>query len=360
MNVFDFQHTLENCKLGLPETMKWFEDSFQSMHLENDISIPEDYSQDIFGEPDIQYPEYNFDEELQRGLAWNLEDTNLVKESLNVWESTSLGGESKDYPAVILQQAEDDAPEPLPHIIKSSPTIKYECSMKSDDDVEDIESTIQSILYKLKAQQQTIDEGNYQKNGPGRKRKFGPKTSKQLRTLVMGYLRKHFAKIISNKRCKDRKDALITIFIRWLKKLTYHLVEQCAAKNMYKKNETSNFIVAFSESHSSFLFSINKFDEVNLVESFIEYMVIYFPLDKARKLIKSMIKQNSWSQDFLQMQLEILEHREVTSKKNIKKWTENSPTFKMIFELALEVLEEDQFVNTRIGIYLTNATRYFL
>jgi hypothetical protein len=115
---------------------------------------------------------------------------------------------------VILQQAEDDAPEPLPHIIKSSPTIKYECSMKSDDDVEDIESTIQSILYKLKAQQQTIDEGNYQKNGPGRKRKFGPKTSKQLRTLVMGYLRKHFAKIISNKRCKDRKDALITIFIR--------------------------------------------------------------------------------------------------------------------------------------------------
>jgi hypothetical protein len=258
--------------------------------------------------------------------------------------------------AVILEEPEESADYKINNQVEPQTTV-------SDDVLNaegDLVSLIISTLQHLRTKQLQIDNGTYKKTGPGRTRKYGPKTSTQLRSLVIEYLRENFSKIISNKRCKDRKDALITIFIRSLKKLTYYLVEKTAAKNMYKKNDMSKYVVAFSESHSSFLFSINKFDDCDLLKSFVEYMVIYFPLDKARELIKSLMKQSALSNDFLKVQYDILGKREVTSKKNIKAWTDNSPTFREIFVLALEVLEEPKFAKSKVGSYLVQVTKHFL
>jgi len=114
----------------------------------------------------------------------------------------------------VLEQTDDATSELSPDLMSLRSSSEEKFQERPDDDVEDIAETIKSIHYRLEAQQKIINEGIYQKSGPGRKRKFGPKSSKQLKSLVMGYLRKHFDKIISNKKCKERKDALITIFIR--------------------------------------------------------------------------------------------------------------------------------------------------
>jgi len=84
----------------------------------------------------------------------------------------------------------------------------------------------------------------------------------------------------------------LTVNFRALKKLTYFLVEKCASKNMYKRGSVEEYLCAFSEAQCSFLFSINAFDENRLVESFVEFIVVFFPIDKVNYVIDTLIEQN--------------------------------------------------------------------
>lgn len=106
---------------------------------------------------------------------------------------------------------------------RTEESIHDECS--DEDSISDLESYILKTLSKLRDKQDQVDDGTYTRNGPGRKRKYAPRTSAQLRDLAKDYLRENIACIVANKRCK---------------KLTYHLIEMCAAKNMYKRNEVSH------------------------------------------------------------------------------------------------------------------------
>jgi len=65
---FDFKHTLDNCKLGLPDTMKWLEDNYHSMYSEDELSLAGDFSQEILDIPVLHHPEYNFEGELNQHL----------------------------------------------------------------------------------------------------------------------------------------------------------------------------------------------------------------------------------------------------------------------------------------------------
>lgn len=201
---------------------------------------------------------------------------------------------------------------------------------------------------------------NINKVGPGRNRKNGHKTSEELKELVQTRLRKSLFEIVSNKRCKARKDALITIATRALKKVCYLLVEKTAAKNMYKRNEVSKFIVAFSESHASFLFSTNNKSCSEIVRSFVEFIVIYFPESKARQIIDILKLQDDIDHGYLLKQLNVLETRENTSKRNIKEWAENSSVLRQILYLGLEILQEPQFSGNKSGDHLRSCFGYFL
>lgn len=130
-----------------------------------------------------------------------------------------------------------------------------------------------------------VDEGTYIRKGPGRKRQNPPKDSSQLRCLAKSFLRKKILQILGNKKCINRKDACITFFIRALKKTAYYLVEQAAAKNMYKRKVISDYLVSFAESFVAFMSCI-KSSETPLCQSFLEYIIIYFPSDKCQRILK--------------------------------------------------------------------------
>lgn len=345
IDPFAFKFNLENCEMSYPGELDFFIDCEEEdlYSKTNCLNFPEPQ---VFEKLDIpQEGIINFEPEIYQDEIANSILSIELKSDTNVKDD-----QIKEIKQEIISTKEE--------------TYKSEDSVDDlsvrEDLTSDLESTILNTLSKLKEQQTQIDDGTYIRNGPGRKRKYGPRTSSQLKDLAKAYLRESIGPIISNKRCKNRKDALITNYVRAVKKLTYHLVEMCAAKNMYKRNEVSRYLIAFSESHSSFLFSIEACHDIDLVKSFIEYVVIYFPLDKAHDLIDLLIKQNYRDQDFLKSQADILEKRDNTSKKNIKKWTDNSPTFRLIFKLALEVLEEEGFSSTKVGEHLTKITKYFL
>lgn len=270
-----------------------------------------------------------------------------------------------DEPAVVLEEA-DPTPPPVEVLVSTqentrshdSVTESVDQSSQPEDNGTSLSTMIEENHAKFSERQRKIDAGTYVKTGPGRTRRHGHRKSSELETLVTDYLRKHIAKIVSNRRCKDRKDALITIYIRALKKLTYYLLEQTAAKNMYKRNETSKFLVSFSEAHASFLFSIGSAEDI--VKSFCEFVVIYFPDAKAREILDALKKQGFNDHAFLEKQFKILEKRDNTSKKNIKVWADNSQVLRQILSAAYQILQEPKFAKSKAGDHLLQCTRHFL
>lgn len=354
-DLFSFKYNLENCRIDLPEELKRFEHIYQDIYSSSDWEyLDADPAEDV-SSPLL---DVNVFTQSLTGADEEKDICNFLQPKENVYSSgvSNPTEVCADEPAVVL----DNPSNTLSEKAQLSESGLTSPSVSPTDEISGLWSHIYKTLCDLKAKQEQIDAGSYVKSGPGRKRKFGPKNSKQLKALVMTYLRNSLGKIISNRRCKDRKDALITIYFRALKKLTYHLVEKWAAKNLYKRNEVSKYLIAFAESHISFLFSISEVCESQLLESFVEYIIVYFPTEKATEITNILIKQKAWDEDFLRMQLRILEKREKTSKKSIKEWASNSSVLRQILHCALEVLSEPKFANTRLGEHLINTTKFFI
>lgn len=348
-NELNFQFDTQNYDDEFPQCNGWLTDDSQELYFGTSFgNFPYTEDQEMKSEYELNQ-QLHMEKELQNAQA---EAIKLCAPS----ETVVLKQVDSGEPAVVLCQEDDVANTSTPETLTKSETHTEE-EIKCDINLAE---EIWNIHSELKAKQSQLDDGSYSRSGPGRKRKFAPRTSKQLKSLVIDYIRDNLSKIVSNKRCRDRKDALITIYVRALKKLTYYLVEKCAAKNRYKRNEVENFLLAFSESHSSFLFSITDCDELDIVESFISYVVIYFPTEKATELIDILMKQNGSDSDFLRTQKEILNRRDVTSKKNIRKWADHSPIMRQIFSLALDVLQEPKFAKSKVGYHLINVTKHFL
>lgn len=153
---------------------------------------------------------------------------------------------------------------------------------------------------------------------------------------------------------------MTTIYFRKLKKVTYELVKYCATKNLYKTSDAADYIVSFAESHFALLASINKTSDTSLFESFAEFIIIYFPSDKAKVILSSMMSSKKCNLKLLQTQLNLLDRRDVTTKEHILNWAQNSWTLRQIFNLALEVLRSDEFQNMALTGHLLEITESFL
>ena len=354
-DLFSFKYNLDNCRISLPEELKWLEDSYLDYYPSSDLDFHEPDSFQTFQPESLDSKVYNMSLREDERMVF-VQDSQQTPNDLNSADESDLKVDNSQEAAVVLQEDSEIISEDT----ETNDEQTSGTSVNWVTEIDDLGVHIKNTLYDLKTKQNLVDSGTYVKSGPGRKRKFGPKSSKQLKALVTAYFRTNFAQIVSNRRCKKRKDALITIYFRTLKKLTYHLMGKCAAKNMYKGNEVSEYLVAFSESHSSFLFSISEFCESQLLESFVEFIIIYFPVEKASELINILIKQKAWDEGFLRMQLSILKKRDKTSKKNIKYWASNSLVLRQIMQCALEVLNEQKIADTELGEHLINVTKSFL
>ena len=138
-----------------------------------------------------------------------------------------------------------------------------------------------------------------------------------LEVLVLEYLRNCIEKYKDYTKGDGRKDTLFINFITAIKKVCYYLVTKCTPVNMYKRGKFSNYLAAFAEAESSFLFSVKHFDVERLVESFVEFISIYNPIDKVKTILHILREQREVSYKFLQVQQENLRNR---NKKNNKKY----------------------------------------
>lgn len=287
-DLFSFKYYLDNCRVTLPEELKWLEDDYGDYYSSSSMDFYEPDLAPTFQPESLDSNVYNISMQEDGGAIHFPDFPQTASNSAPTEKSHQIDENSYDAAVILEEDLESTSEDTGTQGLQSNFT-----GVNPTSEIDDLASHIRNTLCDLKSKQILVDSGTYVKSGPGRKRKFGPKTSKQLKALVVAYFRTNFTKIIANHRCVKRKDALITIYFRTIKKLTYHLMGKCAAKNMYKRNEVSEYLVAFSESHSSFLFSISEFCESQLLESFVEFIIIYFPVEKASELINTLIKQKA-------------------------------------------------------------------
>lgn len=158
----------------------------------------------------------------------------------------------------------------------------------------------------------------------------------------------------------ERKDALITIAMRCIKKLPYYLIEKTSAKNLYKKSSLPLFMSSFIESFVSFMCSHGNLDATDTIQSLCGYSLIYFPKAKVSSLISQLKLQQQTDKHFYLKQAEQLENRAGTSKKSIHHWVKNSPVLKQIFKLALEALVSHSFPKNKSSKHLISCINGFL
>lgn len=149
---------------------------------------------------------------------------------------------------------------------------------------------LETCFAKLGEMQVLIDQGVYEKTGPGRRRSNPYKTSTHILKAILDYLKTSFKNIISNDRCSKRKDAMTTFFFRALKKLAYFLTMNFATKNSYKHCQREEFISSFAEAHFSFLTAIGMAAKVDLKETFAEFIILYYQEEKAQDILNAMMR----------------------------------------------------------------------
>lgn len=216
---------------------------------------------------------------------------------------------------------------------------------------------------KLLNKQQAIDEGLAFKTGPGRARKHPHMTSSGLLTLIKDYIRAGINKIIINSKCLKRKDLMVTAYFRVIKKLPYFLIEKWSTNNLYKRNILERYILAFAEAYSAFTFAIGDIEtnKAEVIKKYIEFSVIYYPYEKCKPLIYGLLQgADDQMTSFLNIQLEVLQNRENTTKKNIRRWSVQSKCLRQILELGLDILSESKLSRNSAAVELKTLTQWFL
>ena len=133
--------------------------------------------------------------------------------------------------------------------------------------------------------------------------------------------------VISNEKSKKRRDQMITIFFRKIKKLALELVKLCATTNLYKRTKILDYTKSFIEAYNAFSVCVNDntentpFDEI---QGFIEFIVIFFPQQKVEAIIQSLQISKEVDLSMLDDQLHFLRERNKTTKRFIEIWTKKS------------------------------------
>lgn len=110
---------------------------------------------------------------------------------------------------------------------------------------------ISKLFKRLMKRQQQIDAGTFVKpSGPGRKRKAEYLSTDDLVDLVRDYLFDVLAKVCRRK--SKRPDAIVSAFMRLIKKLPHFLIHKCSSPSAYKKTDMECYISSFLESYIPF------------------------------------------------------------------------------------------------------------
>ena len=213
-----------------------------------------------------------------------------------------------------------------------------------------------SILYLQYETQIKVEQGLNYKTGPGRQRKNQRLPCQNLRQLIKVYFRDSIVKLVSNSKCFSRPDMIVTGFFRIIKKLPLVLVKRCGSGTQYKNNSLKKHLAAYVEAYTSFHFSTLANGEITQSENynteewiasalheFAHFIIIYFPKTRYLSIIKALAAESCKRQRVKFENILTQVNRSSSTKRNIRKWCQTSSVLRGFVELALEVLEEDNF-----------------
>lgn len=206
--------------------------------------------------------------------------------------------------------------------------------------------------------QELVEKGEFHQNGPGRRRENPYRMASEIRRIAMSYLRKAISNILNNPTSKSRKDGMMTFFFRAMKKLALFLKDHCSTKNLYKESDINSYATSFVESHFAFLASINSLSSDRLLDRFAEFIILWFPEDKAQAILLNLMSSELVDGDCVRMQLKLLnrEQWKKTSKQHLLFWARNSWTMRQIMSMAIQILDEPKFRNNKLAKHLSEIS----
>lgn len=205
-----------------------------------------------------------------------------------------------------------------------------------------LESKIMELLSKRYEKQAQIDAGIYHRSGPGRKRKYNWISTKDVRKLVDSFFENGFRKLNNNKYNTTRTDAWVTMFQRTIKKIAFFMLDKVSVKNKYKSNDLSEYIQAYTETFCIFsLIFLDGQDTQKLMVRFIEFISIYFPIQKVVFITKELHKEKAISDtEFTELET-MIKIRDKTAKKVFKSFLNSNLCMKNVMLYAANVFQKN-------------------
>lgn len=130
------------------------------------------------------------------------------------------------------------------------------------------------------------------------------------------------------------------MFQRTLKKITLYLLEKVSVRNKYKSNDEKEYLVAYTETFAMFSkIFLEGIHTPNIMERFLEFICIYYPLSKVSYLLNTLEKEGSIEKEFKDNLEHIMNRRDRTSKKDFSNFVRNNLCMKTIMKYCKEVFD---------------------
>ena len=143
-------------------------------------------------------------------------------------------------------------------------------------------------IAELLKRQNMIDNDIFIKPKVGRRRKFKLVKSVEILSQMHEFLYISIKKVVEKVNYEKRKDALLTVTIRKIEKITKHLLRY-TTMNKYKDGNVRNYSYSFLEAFMAFN-AICPMKSSHLLHNFLEFWILEFPDKKVEKLFHTIAK----------------------------------------------------------------------
>ena len=153
---------------------------------------------------------------------------------------------------------------------------------------ESLISYLYSRYFTLKSNQYRLDHDEEIKPIVGRKRKCTPLKSDQILADSEQFLYDELIYIVNKlHKYSKRKDALLTVTIRALKRLLPHLKDRHSTQSRYKEKGIFEFSYSFMEAFSA-LSAVHPIEDDSVMLRYVEFIVPKFPPAKVKKILTTL------------------------------------------------------------------------
>ena len=163
-------------------------------------------------------------------------------------------------------------------------------------------------------------------------------------------------KLDSTIKNPDRLDNLTTRICRMLTRVPNLILSYVTCRHSDDVSRP-DFLSTFCQSFAIMsLFMKASMEEMDLVTRFLEFITLWYPTDKVDKLIKILSDENTVKIEDLKTIKHFYKNRKKASLKHMTSWANQNEVLHSIFDLASQMMEEEDMGNTIVYDRTTKIT----